>query len=148
MHCSCMQLLLCINCPFILCYNFRYLALVSALASGADWVFIPEAPHQEGWEDNMCARLKGVRHKSRLYVSPMHILIYIHCVYPHDRFGLCRSRRIGHSVSLGMPRKQDSLLMSYKHLCICKALCKPSRLCPMRVLPLLLPPPAFFVYIE
>uniref|UniRef100_A0A669D5Z7 Phosphofructokinase, liver type n=1 Tax=Oreochromis niloticus TaxID=8128 RepID=A0A669D5Z7_ORENI len=65
-----------------------YLALVSALASGADWVFIPEAPPQEGWEDNMCARLEGVRHKSRLYVSPMHILIYIHCVYSHDRFGL------------------------------------------------------------
>uniref|UniRef100_A0AAX7UKQ1 Phosphofructokinase, liver a n=1 Tax=Astatotilapia calliptera TaxID=8154 RepID=A0AAX7UKQ1_ASTCA len=38
-----------------------YLALVSALASGADWVFIPEAPPQEGWEDNMCARLKGSR---------------------------------------------------------------------------------------
>lgn len=98
-----MQLLSCINCPFILCYNFRYLALVSALASGADWVFIPEAPPQEGWEDNMCARLEGVRDKSRLYVSPMHILIYIHCVYSHDRFGLFRSRRIGHSVSLGMP---------------------------------------------
>uniref|UniRef100_A0A4W6FDA9 ATP-dependent 6-phosphofructokinase n=1 Tax=Lates calcarifer TaxID=8187 RepID=A0A4W6FDA9_LATCA len=36
-----------------------YLALVSALASGADWLFIPEAPPQEGWEDRMCARLEG-----------------------------------------------------------------------------------------
>ncbi|KAG7466935.1 hypothetical protein MATL_G00147570 [Megalops atlanticus] len=34
-----------------------YLAVVSALASGADWVFIPEAPPEEGWEDVMCARL-------------------------------------------------------------------------------------------
>ncbi|XP_036396159.1 ATP-dependent 6-phosphofructokinase, liver type-like [Megalops cyprinoides] len=34
-----------------------YLAVVSALASGADWVFIPEAPPEEGWEDLMCARL-------------------------------------------------------------------------------------------
>ncbi|XP_076026107.1 ATP-dependent 6-phosphofructokinase, liver type [Genypterus blacodes] len=38
-----------------------YLALVSALASGADWLFIPEAPPQEGWEDRMCARLEGSR---------------------------------------------------------------------------------------
>uniref|UniRef100_A0A7N8X3M8 Phosphofructokinase, liver a n=1 Tax=Mastacembelus armatus TaxID=205130 RepID=A0A7N8X3M8_9TELE len=34
-----------------------YLALVSALASGADWLFIPEAAAQEDWEDCMCARL-------------------------------------------------------------------------------------------
>lgn len=39
----------------------RYLAVVSALASGADWVFIPEAPPEEGWEDHMCARLGEVR---------------------------------------------------------------------------------------
>uniref|UniRef100_A0A8C5HP65 ATP-dependent 6-phosphofructokinase n=1 Tax=Gouania willdenowi TaxID=441366 RepID=A0A8C5HP65_GOUWI len=38
-----------------------YLALVSALASGADWLFIPEAPPLEGWEDRMCARLSSVR---------------------------------------------------------------------------------------
>ncbi|XP_038654246.1 ATP-dependent 6-phosphofructokinase, platelet type-like isoform X6 [Scyliorhinus canicula] len=34
-----------------------YLALVSALASGADWVFIPESPPGEGWEDQMCQKL-------------------------------------------------------------------------------------------
>ncbi|XP_043916524.1 ATP-dependent 6-phosphofructokinase, liver type isoform X2 [Protopterus annectens] len=34
-----------------------YLALVSALAAGADWLFIPEAPPEEGWEDALCARL-------------------------------------------------------------------------------------------
>ncbi|KAG8000432.1 ATP-dependent 6-phosphofructokinase, partial [Nibea albiflora] len=46
-----------------------YLALVSALASGADWLFIPEAPPQEGWEDRMCARLEGSRQKgSRLNI--------------------------------------------------------------------------------
>jgi len=44
----------------------RYLALVSALASGADWLFIPEAPPQEGWEDRMCDRLQGVRLHSLL----------------------------------------------------------------------------------
>uniref|UniRef100_A0A672QT98 6-phosphofructokinase type B n=1 Tax=Sinocyclocheilus grahami TaxID=75366 RepID=A0A672QT98_SINGR len=40
----------------------RYLALVSALASGADWLFIPEAPPEDGWEELMCARLGEVRH--------------------------------------------------------------------------------------
>ncbi|XP_026232014.1 ATP-dependent 6-phosphofructokinase, liver type [Anabas testudineus] len=46
-----------------------YLALVSALASGADWLFIPETPPQEGWEDLMCSRLEGSRVKgSRLNI--------------------------------------------------------------------------------
>uniref|UniRef100_A0A8C5BMU8 ATP-dependent 6-phosphofructokinase n=1 Tax=Gadus morhua TaxID=8049 RepID=A0A8C5BMU8_GADMO len=30
-----------------------YLALVSALACGADWVLIPEMPPEDGWEDKM-----------------------------------------------------------------------------------------------
>lgn len=38
----------------------RYLALVSALACGADWVFIPEMPPDDGWEDNMCQKLSEV----------------------------------------------------------------------------------------
>ncbi|XP_054887955.1 ATP-dependent 6-phosphofructokinase, liver type [Poeciliopsis prolifica] len=46
-----------------------YLALVSALASGADWLFIPEDPPVEGWEDRMCARLEKSRNKgSRLNI--------------------------------------------------------------------------------
>ncbi|KAI7808607.1 ATP-dependent 6-phosphofructokinase, liver type [Triplophysa rosa] len=46
-----------------------YLALVSALASGADWLFIPEAPPEEGWEELMCARLGESRSKgSRLNI--------------------------------------------------------------------------------
>ncbi|KAM6986468.1 ATP-dependent 6-phosphofructokinase, liver type [Aplochiton taeniatus] len=46
-----------------------YLALVSALASGADWLFIPEAPPEEGWEELMCARLERSRSKgSRLNI--------------------------------------------------------------------------------
>ncbi|XP_060776249.1 phosphofructokinase, muscle b isoform X1 [Neoarius graeffei] len=38
-----------------------YLALVTALASGADWVFIPEMPPEEGWEDHLCRRLANQR---------------------------------------------------------------------------------------
>ncbi|KAG7501709.1 ATP-dependent 6-phosphofructokinase, liver type [Solea senegalensis] len=48
-----------------------YLALVSALASGADWLFIPEAPPHEGWEDQMCTRLEN----SRLKGSRLNIII-------------------------------------------------------------------------
>jgi 6-phosphofructokinase 1 len=37
-----------------------YLALVSALGSDADWVFIPESPPEPGWEDQLCEKLKTV----------------------------------------------------------------------------------------
>lgn len=33
---------------------------MSALASGADWLFIPEAPPEDGWENFMCERLGEV----------------------------------------------------------------------------------------
>ncbi|XP_018613263.1 ATP-dependent 6-phosphofructokinase, platelet type-like isoform X8 [Scleropages formosus] len=38
-----------------------YLALVSALACGADWVFIPEMPPEDGWEEQMCQKLSENR---------------------------------------------------------------------------------------
>ncbi|XP_067331333.1 ATP-dependent 6-phosphofructokinase, platelet type-like isoform X4 [Channa argus] len=46
-----------------------YLALVSALACGADWVFIPEMPPEDGWEDDMCQKLSENRaDKKRLNI--------------------------------------------------------------------------------
>ncbi|XP_061443928.1 ATP-dependent 6-phosphofructokinase, platelet type isoform X4 [Rhineura floridana] len=46
-----------------------YLALVSALACGADYVFIPEYPPEEGWEDHMCSKLSENRaRKKRLNI--------------------------------------------------------------------------------
>ncbi|KAM4571785.1 phosphofructokinase, muscle a isoform 2-T2 [Fundulus diaphanus] len=46
-----------------------YLALVSALACGADWVFIPEMPPDDGWENHLCRRLTDQRGRgSRLNV--------------------------------------------------------------------------------
>ncbi|KAM4718934.1 ATP-dependent 6-phosphofructokinase, platelet type isoform 7-T7 [Anableps anableps] len=38
-----------------------YLALVSALACGADWVLIPEMPPEDGWEAKMCQKLSANR---------------------------------------------------------------------------------------
>ncbi|XP_053147231.1 ATP-dependent 6-phosphofructokinase, muscle type isoform X2 [Hemicordylus capensis] len=46
-----------------------YLALVTALASGADWVFIPESPPEDNWEDHLCRRLTETRTRgSRLNI--------------------------------------------------------------------------------
>ncbi|XP_055007981.1 LOW QUALITY PROTEIN: ATP-dependent 6-phosphofructokinase, platelet type-like [Boleophthalmus pectinirostris] len=46
-----------------------YLALVSALACGADWVFIPEMPPEDGWEDSLCQKLSENRvDKKRLNI--------------------------------------------------------------------------------
>jgi hypothetical protein len=39
---------------------YRYLALMAALASEADWVFIPEWPPEKGWEDTLCNKLAQV----------------------------------------------------------------------------------------
>lgn len=38
----------------------RYLALVAALACEADFVFVPEYPHKEGWEEKLCKKLQSV----------------------------------------------------------------------------------------
>jgi 6-phosphofructokinase 1 len=42
-----------------------YLALMSAIAGGADYVLIPENPPAEGWEDDMCGRLRAGRAAGR-----------------------------------------------------------------------------------
>jgi 6-phosphofructokinase 1 len=46
--------------------NCGYLALMGGLATGADWVLIPEAPPDvENWEDVMCERLRAGRKAGR-----------------------------------------------------------------------------------
>ena len=46
-----------------------YLALVSALACGADWVLIDEMPSEDGWEEDMCKKLSENRtEKKRLNI--------------------------------------------------------------------------------
>ncbi|KAL4765287.1 ATP-dependent 6-phosphofructokinase [Aspergillus foveolatus] len=34
-----------------------WLALMAAISTGADWLFIPEMPPKDGWEDIMCANI-------------------------------------------------------------------------------------------
>lgn len=46
--------------------NCGYLALMSALATGAAWVLIPESPpHNDDWEDSMCRALREGRESGR-----------------------------------------------------------------------------------
>ncbi|MCB0050429.1 MAG: 6-phosphofructokinase [Caldilinea sp.] len=46
--------------------NSGYLALMSALATGADWALIPESPPDvENWEDKMCEVLSAERKAGR-----------------------------------------------------------------------------------
>jgi 6-phosphofructokinase 1 len=46
--------------------NCGYLALMSALATGADWVLIPESPPAvDNWEEKMCEVLKSGREAGR-----------------------------------------------------------------------------------
>lgn len=46
--------------------NCGYLALMGALATGADWVLIPESPPDvENWEDSMCQLLRAGRQAGR-----------------------------------------------------------------------------------
>src|SRR6266545_23737 len=42
-----------------------YLALMSGMATGADWVFIPESPPDDGWEAAMCATIHAGRERGR-----------------------------------------------------------------------------------
>lgn len=59
-----------------------YLALVSALACGADWVLIPEMPPEDGWEDKMCKKLSAVT-LSYLFpaVNPMNRTVQVSTLY-------------------------------------------------------------------
>ncbi|WP_425454739.1 6-phosphofructokinase [Flaviflexus salsibiostraticola] len=42
-----------------------YLALMSAIAGGCDYVFVPEMPPADGWEDDMCRVLRAGRKAGR-----------------------------------------------------------------------------------
>lgn len=43
-----------------------WLALMAAISTGADWLFIPECPPRDGWEDDMCKIISKVTY----YICP------------------------------------------------------------------------------
>uniref|UniRef100_A0A7N6ACD9 ATP-dependent 6-phosphofructokinase n=1 Tax=Anabas testudineus TaxID=64144 RepID=A0A7N6ACD9_ANATE len=59
-HCGTLSPVTCKQCCVCVFYP-SYLALVSALACGADWVLIPEMPPEDGWEEKMCQKLSANR---------------------------------------------------------------------------------------
>ncbi|KAI9038028.1 pyrophosphate-dependent phosphofructo-1-kinase [Aspergillus affinis] len=42
-----------------------WLALMAAIATGADWLFIPERPPRQGWEDDMCEIIMKNRNRGK-----------------------------------------------------------------------------------
>ncbi|XP_022091209.1 ATP-dependent 6-phosphofructokinase-like isoform X2 [Acanthaster planci] len=48
-----------------------YLALVAGLASGADWIFIPEWPPESNWQEKLCKKLA----QTREFGKRLHIII-------------------------------------------------------------------------
>ncbi|PGH06115.1 6-phosphofructokinase [Polytolypa hystricis UAMH7299] len=42
-----------------------WLALMSAISTGADWLFIPEMPPRDGWEDDMCDIISNNRKRGK-----------------------------------------------------------------------------------
>jgi 6-phosphofructokinase 1 len=55
-----------------------YLALMSAIAGGCDYVLIPEYPPEDGWEEHMCAELRRARQAGRrdsMAVSYTHLTL-------------------------------------------------------------------------
>ncbi|KAE8146513.1 phosphofructokinase 2 [Aspergillus avenaceus] len=42
-----------------------WLALMAAIATGADWLFIPERPPRDGWEDDMCSIITKNRDRGK-----------------------------------------------------------------------------------
>ena len=45
--------------------HFGYLALMAGLATGANWVLIPECPPADGWEDALCEKIRAGRSGGR-----------------------------------------------------------------------------------
>ncbi|KAA2267629.1 6-phosphofructokinase, partial [Staphylococcus sp. 775] len=45
--------------------NCGYLALMSAIAGGADYVLVPEHPAEDGWQEHMVGVLRRAREAGR-----------------------------------------------------------------------------------
>lgn len=56
----------------MLCYS--YLALVAALASEADYVFIPEDPVKVDWKQKICQKILQVH----IYTSTKTLILFAH----------------------------------------------------------------------
>lgn len=64
--CVCLCECMCMLCEILLrTHGVQYLALTTALTSGADFCIIPEIPPQAGWEEDMCRLLDTGRKQGK-----------------------------------------------------------------------------------
>uniref|UniRef100_A0A8D3BNE8 6-phosphofructokinase n=1 Tax=Scophthalmus maximus TaxID=52904 RepID=A0A8D3BNE8_SCOMX len=93
-----------------------YLALVTALACGADWVFIPEMPPDNGWEDHLCRRLTEVNVFKEVETVLQHRRLlknYLSVQLVSKRLGFdTRTTILGHVQRGGTPSAFDRILAS------------------------------------
>uniref|UniRef100_A0A673YMK8 Phosphofructokinase, muscle b n=1 Tax=Salmo trutta TaxID=8032 RepID=A0A673YMK8_SALTR len=82
-----------------------YLALVTALACGADWVFIPEMPPEDNWEEHLCKRLIA---RTDAVISLCHSVQLVSKKLGFDT----RSTILGHVQRGGTPSAFDRILGS------------------------------------
>lgn len=54
---------------------FSYLAVVAALASEADYVFIPEDPVKTDWKDHLCKKLLQVQNPNSYFLKETLLVI-------------------------------------------------------------------------
>uniref|UniRef100_A0A673K776 6-phosphofructokinase n=1 Tax=Sinocyclocheilus rhinocerous TaxID=307959 RepID=A0A673K776_9TELE len=101
-----------------------YLALVSALACGADWVLIPEMPPEDGWEEKMCQKLSATRSRG----SRLNIIIVAEGAI--DRHGKAITSSIVKDVSTECFQRERITVL----FCVC---CQASRMGVEAVLALL-----------
>uniref|UniRef100_A0A8D3D3H2 Phosphofructokinase, muscle b n=1 Tax=Scophthalmus maximus TaxID=52904 RepID=A0A8D3D3H2_SCOMX len=95
----------------VCCDDKVYLALVTALACGADWVFIPEMPPDNGWEDHLCRRLTEVNVLS--CVEAPTVLQHSSTWDSSLRLGFdTRTTILGHVQRGGTPSAFDRILAS------------------------------------
>lgn len=62
-----------------------WLALMAAIATGADWLFIPERPPRDGWENDMCSIIMKVS-------PPFWVLLQLHTSQSSCSNALLRAR--------------------------------------------------------
>lgn len=99
--------------------NCGYLALTSAIATGASWVFIPEHPPEDTWRDDLCRQLadgqkagrrdniiilaEGARDKHGQPITSAMVKETIECKLHDD----CRITILGHVQRGGAPSAYD-----------------------------------------
>ena len=80
-----------------------YLALMAGIAGAADWVFIPEQPPPEGWEDVMCQRVdqgrKAGRRHSLIVISEGAVDLANHPITSQDVKSILE-KRLGHDTRI------------------------------------------------